>query len=275
MADELHDIIDDSDVEAAFDGYRADPGGEVRVDAAAIAGAGRRRVRRHRIAVGVGGVAVIVAGIATVPNLGGGSHPDRSSQVAAGELPSTGRDAGALFGEAWGKREGGVKSGGGGEELGRKLAASLTGDQPKYLDAGWQPSPEGGGKSAEWALLTWVKGSQAAEGLLVASDNPVYVAVFPPVYQSCGATDEDGGRTCAVRKVDGEGWLKVVRGASGKAAELKISLQRMDGNHTGRMYGLSLSGGAVTKAGLADGRTALGTLPADEKAISDALLALP
>jgi hypothetical protein len=272
MSDELHDTIDDTGVKAAFEGYGADPGGEVRVDASAIAGAGRRRVRRNRVLAGAAGVAVVVGGIAIIPNLAGQSGAP--AQIAAGgELPSTGRDANKLFGEAWGKTEGGVKTGGPGAELGRTLAGKLT-SQPQFLDAAWQPGPDGKA-SVEWALLTWADGTKAAEGLLVANDDPIYIAVYPAPYTTCGTADTDGGRSCEVRQVKGKGWLKVVRTAPGKDAKVNVSLQRMDGDNTGRMYGFSVTGGAITKAALAGSRSPMGTLPVDVQAISDALLALP
>jgi hypothetical protein len=215
----------------------------------------------------------VVGGIAIVPNLGG--HADHSTQVAAGgSLPSTGRDANVLFREAWGKQEGDVKSGGAGAGLGATFATALGGDQPEFLDSAWQPGPGGHGR-AEWALLTWVKDGKAAEGLLVANDSPIYTAVYPAPYTVCGTVDKDSGRTCDVREMAGKGWLKIVSSGSGKDAKLNASLQRVDGKKLGRMYGFSVSGGAITKAGLAAGRSPLGSLPATGTAISDALLALP
>jgi hypothetical protein len=229
---ELHDSIDDSSVKSAFAGYRADPGGEVRVDASAIAGAGRRRVRRNRILTGVTGVAaaaVLITGFATMQPLGG-ERADRVSPAAGGDLPSTGRSAATLFAEAWGKQDGEVKPGGSAEELSKKFLAGLDGNRPAYADTGWQDG-------ARWALFTWTKDGQAAEGLLMANDAPVYVAIYPPPYQTCTAVDEQDGRKCTVREVKDKGWLKVIRNADGKPAELKVSLQRVSDKASGRCTG--------------------------------------
>ncbi|MDQ1644637.1 MAG: hypothetical protein QOJ50_821 [Cryptosporangiaceae bacterium] len=275
MSDELHDTIDDTGLRSAFDGYRADPGGDVRIDAAAIAGAGRTRVRRNRAVGGVAGVAVLVAGAVTVPALLGGH--DRGGQgitVAAGGLPSTGRNASDLFAEAKGKQEGDVKAGGDGAKLGATFAAGLGSAQPGYLDAGWQPAKSGTG-SVRWALLTWAKDGKAAEGLLSADDHPVFIAVFPPPYRTCTEADKNGGRTCEVHEVTGKGWLKIVHSKTGDPAKVTATFLRMDGKKIGTQYAFALSGGAATKVPLAGGRTELGALPVSENAVTDALTALP
>jgi hypothetical protein len=276
MSDELHDTIDDTGIRTAFDGYRADPGGDVRVDAAAIAGAGRKRVRRNRAVGGVAGVAVLVAGAVTVPALLGGDRDraDHGITVAAGPLPSTGRNASDLFAEAKGKQEGDVKAGGDGAKLGAAFAAGLGDAQPGYLDAGWQSAKAGTG-SVRWALLTWAKDGKAAEGLLSADDHPVFIAVFPPPYRTCTEADKNGGRTCEVREVAGKGWLKIVRSKAGDPAKVTATLLRTDGKKIGTQYSFTESGGAATKVPLAGGRTELGSLPVPEKAVTDALTALP
>jgi hypothetical protein len=269
MSDEAQDTIE---VKSAFEAYRTDPGGDVRVDAAAIAGAGRRRLRRIRVAGGAAGVAVLAAGALVVPHLAGGRHEpsDRSVIAAGASLPSTGRPAIELFTRAPGSRGSDIRSGGDGAALGTRFATGLDAAQPTFLDPGWQPG-DGGKARIRWALLTWVKDGKAAEALVYADSSPAFIAIFPPPYRSCSQTDQAGGRRCEVREVKGKGWLKITGAKDGDPAKLVVSLMR----RTGTYYTAYVTGGAATSAPLAEGRKPLGSLPVSEKAVTDALTALP
>jgi hypothetical protein len=275
MSNELQDSIDDSGVKSAFESYRADPGGDIRMDTEAITSAGRRRQRRHQIlssAAGVVAVAAVVGGIAVAPHLLG--QGDERSQVATApvkDLPGTGRDVNKLFSEAWGRQEGPVKPGGEAAKSSGQFVAGLD-KAPDYLDSAWQPG-EDNKPRAQWGLMTWVDGNRAAEGMYMTDANPIYVSIYPPPYQTCAGPEAANGG-CSVREVKGKGWLKIVRNEPGKPAGFRASLQRVDGKRQGTLVTVIICSEAVTKAGLAAGRAPLGKLPIDEKAVTDALLQL-
>jgi hypothetical protein len=261
--------MSEHDVREAFDAYRTDPGGEVRIDTSAITSAGRKRVRRNQVLIGAAGFAVVatLVGVAVaVPKL---ADNERGLTVAeAPKLPPTsGRDLNVLFEGARGwTPEVKTQAGGDANETAAKFLGKL-GTNPATVDTGWQAGPEGSKKpSVLGAVYTWVDGEKAAEGVLTVVNNPVHTMIFPAPYTVCSEKERTGG-TCSVREVKGKGWLKEVTTATGA---LRVSLQV----NNGPAVDFLVTDGAATRAGLADGRQALGKLPVEQKAVSDAVVGL-
>jgi hypothetical protein len=269
---------DDTLVKEAFDAYRANPGGEVRLDMAAIATAGRRRNRRRAMVRGaVAGVAaMLVAGGVLFTQLSSGpaDGPLRVATAPPGALPpATGRPATGLFFGAPGSQDGPIKSGGPARADATQFMANLDAQRPAYVDTGWQAGSDDPKPRVRWVLASWVDGDRAAEALLVIDRGPVYRAIYPPPYQVCTEFDTANGWSCSVTKIDGQGWLKVQKPPSSDL--LFVSLQRSGaGGEDGALVALTISKGAATKAPLAHGRTELGRLPLDESAAKDLVLAL-
>jgi hypothetical protein len=257
----------------ALDAYRSDPGGAVRLDTGAITTAGRRRLRRRTVAraAGVGAVAVLVGVVIAVPQLRGGAPRHREGPLVVGsavgsDLPSTGRDVAVLFSETLGVHDGHIRSGGPGRADSDRFLRLLGGERPRYRDTGWEAGHDTPKPRVGWALLTWVEGDRAAEGLLGVDGEPAYFAMDPPAYRSCQPNPR---LTCEVRKIAGKGWLKVVR-RNGGSSTLEIALQRDDG----ACITFTMGQGAVTKVPLAGGRSPLGHWPVSEAAAIDAVLRL-
>jgi hypothetical protein len=272
MSSELAEI-DDTGVRAAFAEYGQEPGGEVRLDTAAISVAGRRRVLRQRVIAGAAGVATVVALVgaaATVQHFVGSDSTSPRDVVAdkPGDMAGTGRNVTDLFGSIGDHPlDQPIRQGGDAEAMGRKFAAELD-TAPRYLDAAWQADAGSPKPGMSWSLFTWTDGDKAAEGLLQVTTHPFYIAIYPPPYQSCGMGDTTGGRSCQVREVAGKGWLKVLR--DDKTKELQVFLQRSGA--AGEQVSVVLRGGAATHAKLAGGRAELGKLPVTEQDVVDAVL---
>jgi len=257
-------------IKEAFDAYRTDPGGEVRIDTTAITTAGRRRVRRNQILIGAAGLGVVAALIGTAAVIPQLADNDRGLSVAAApELPpSTGRDVSILFKDARGFTPS-VKTESGGEARGTaaKFLSNL-GAAPTNADVAWQAEAGSDKPGVTGAVFTWVDGGAFAEGVLTVVKNPIHTMIFPPAYTVCGPNESTGGSTCAVRQVKGKGWLKEIRTADGK---LRVSLQVNGGPAIDFLVGP----GAVTDMGLASSRSAMGKLPVDAPAVSEAVLGMP
>jgi hypothetical protein len=257
-------------IKEAFDAYRTDPGGEVRIDTAAITTAGRRRVRRNQVLIGAAGLGVVAALVGTavvVPQL---ADNDRGLSVAAApELPpSTGRDVSIMFKDARGFTPSvKTESGGAAQDTARKFLANL-GATPTNADVAWQAEAGSDKPGVIGAVFTWVDGGTFAEGVLTVVKNPVHTMIFPPSYTVCGPNDTAGGSTCSVREVKGKGWLKEIRTADGK---LRVSLQVDNGPAIDFLVGP----GAVTFMGMASSKSPMGKLPVDATAVSEAVLGMP
>jgi hypothetical protein len=258
--------MSEHDVKEAFDAYRSEPGGEVRLDTAAITTAGRRRVRRNHLLIGAAGLGVaatLVGAAVVVPRLG----DERGSVTVANPEnlpPATGRDVDKLFARARGwQPDGGTERGGAAAAAAAKFLAGLGGAAPTNVDTAWQPEAGGTKAGPRWALITWADGDRAAEGLLTVDPNPVTIAIFPPPYQVCGEQETTGGSTCTVREVAGKGWLKEVS----KDGQLRVSLQG-----SGPAVEFLLTQGAATSERLAGGRQPRGEYPVDAKTVGDAVL---
>lgn len=272
----MSEMRDETVVKEAFDAYRSSPGGEVRLDTAVIAAAGRRRSRRRSMIRGaVGGVvAMLVAGGVLFTQIS--SDPaDGPLEVASaptgGLPPATGRSTTSLFVTAWGAQVGPpIKSGGPARADAAQFLANLDAPRPAYVDTGWQAGVDDPKPRVRWVLASWVDGDRAAEGLLVIDREPVYIAIYPPPYQVCDEGDRSLGQSCSVTEVDGQGWLKVVRSRNGSL--LTVSLQRTTGDAA--LVAFTVGAGQLTKMPLAGGRTELGRLPVEEKAARDLVLAL-
>jgi hypothetical protein len=253
-------------IREAFDAYRADPGGEVRLDAATITSAGRRRVRRNQLLIGAAGlgvVATLVGAAVVVPQLGDDNERGLTVADAPTLPPPTGRDlTDVLRDEQPWSSDRTILTGGPARDSAAKFLAKVA-PRPANVDTAWQSTPNGEPK-VQWALITWADRGKAAEGLLTIDPNPVTIAIFPPPYQVCGEADTTNGSTCTVREVKGKGWLKEVR----NAGTLRVTLQRANGT----AVEFRLSQGAVTRAALAGGRQPLGRFPVDAKTVGDAVL---
>ncbi len=257
--------MSDNDVKEAFDAYRADPGGEVRIDTAAIAAAGRKRVRRNQILMGVAGVVVLVGAAIAVPSLV--RNDEEGVSVAAELPPASGRDLNTLFEGARGwSPEVKTQAGGPAKQTAEKFVSAL-GIVPASADTAWQAAPEGSKPGSLGAVFTWVDGDKAAEGVLTVNNNPVHTMIFPPPYTVCSDRERGDGKTCAVKEIKGKGWLKETTTATGA---LRVSLQA-DG---GPGIDFLVTDGAATRAELAGGKQPMGKLPVDKQAVIDAVLSL-
>lgn len=263
-------------IKEAFDAYRAEPGGEVRLDTATITASGRRRVRRNQALIGAAGlgvVATLVGAAVVVPQLGDGDRPLTVADGAATELPpTTGRDLKELFGEAPGwSSDADAKAGGVARDAAAKFLGTLGGTAPTGLDTAWQPLAGESAPGARWALVTWANGGKAAEGLLSIDPNPVSILIHPAPYQVCGANETSGGKTCTVKQVAGKGWLKETRETRDGTQVLRVSL------HTEKNASISflLSQGAATKSALAAGKQPMGQFPVAAETVGKAVLGMP
>lgn len=263
--------MSENDVKEAFDAYRAEPGGEVRLDTASITTAGRRRVQRNRVLLGVGGfvVAAALVGVAIPVFTGGEGNQSVTVADSPGKTlpPPSGRDVKTLFADARGWQDEKVQVGGVAKDTAATFLANLGGAAPVNADTAWRPSENDAKQpGAQFALLTWVDGGKAAEGLLTIDANPIHTMIYPPSYQVCPSSPE-AGTTCSVRKVDGKGWLKEIRSTE-NGQTLRVSLQRDDGP----AIDFVLSQGAATGAGLAKGMKPVGKFLFEAESISKAVL---
>jgi len=263
--------MSENEVKEAFDAYRADPGGEVRLDTAAITSAGRRRVRRNQVLIGVAGlgvVATLVGAAVVVPQLADNNDRGLTVAEAPNLPPPTGRDVSILFKGVRGWTPSvKTESGGAARDTAAKFLGNL-GASPTNADVAWQAEAGGSKPGVLGVVFTWVDGGQFAEGVLTVVKNPVHTMVFPPPYTVCGPEETTGGNACTVREVKGKGWLKENRTADGK---LRVSLQ-VD---NGPAVDFVVSPGAATDMGLASSKRPLGKLPVDPESVRKAVLATP
>ena len=265
--------MSENDVKEAFDAYRSEPGGEVRLDTASITTAGRRRVRRNRLLTGVAGIAVGAVLIGVAIPIVNGNNDNQSVSVADAPgkplPPDSGRSMDALFADARGwQPDGKAKAGGAGNDTAAAFLTELGAAWPANADTAWRPSendPKQPG--ARFALLTWVDGGKSAEGLLTVDPSPVTALIFPPPYQVC-SEPQAPGKSCSVREVKGKGWLKETRETVNGTQVLRVSLQGDDGP----AVEFRISQGAATKAGLVAGKEPLGRFPVDAAQIGKAIL---
>jgi hypothetical protein len=265
--------MSENDVKEAFDAYRAEPGGEVRLDTASITAAGRRRVQRRSMLLAIGSFAVGAALVGGAIPLFSGDDGKQSVTVADSPgkslPPATDRDVNVLFTEARGWQEGKVQVGGVARDTAAVFLAKLGAAAPTNADTAWRPSEDDPKQpGAQFALLTWANGGKAAEGLLTIEANPIHALTFPAPYQVCQQSD---GTNCTVRQVAGKGWLKETHATENGVPVFRASLQ----HDNGPAVTFVISEGATTKAGLVKGMQPMGKFPVDAEQISKAVLGTP